>query len=131
MDWCPGIREEVSLFQASRAVVSTEIVDILAATGIQTPDISILSDEEITFSDAPAENESFGNTTTRRICRMQRCRPCCSRRRYCQPTGAYRELGLVVIVANHIVTKLLSDARTAKQLLGDTIFSATYQASRQ
>ena len=29
----------------SRAVVSTEIVDILAATGIQTPDIGILSDE--------------------------------------------------------------------------------------
>src|SRR5690554_1120736 len=29
----------------SRAVVSTEIVDILAAAGIQTPDISILSDE--------------------------------------------------------------------------------------
>jgi type I restriction enzyme R subunit len=29
----------------SRAVVSTEIVDILAVAGIQTPDISILSDE--------------------------------------------------------------------------------------
>ena len=29
----------------SRAVVSTEIVDILAAAGIQSPDISILSDE--------------------------------------------------------------------------------------
>ena len=29
----------------SRAVVSTEIVDILAAAGVQTPDISILSDE--------------------------------------------------------------------------------------
>lgn len=29
----------------SRAVVSTEIVDILAAVGIQSPDISILSDE--------------------------------------------------------------------------------------
>ena len=29
----------------SRAVVSTEIVDILAASGIKTPDISILSDE--------------------------------------------------------------------------------------
>jgi type I restriction enzyme R subunit len=29
----------------SRAVVSTEIVDILAASGIQSPDISILSDE--------------------------------------------------------------------------------------
>ena len=29
----------------SRAVVSTEIVDILAAAGIETPDISILSDE--------------------------------------------------------------------------------------
>ena len=28
-----------------RAVVSTEIVDILAAAGITTPDISILSDE--------------------------------------------------------------------------------------
>jgi type I restriction enzyme R subunit len=67
-----GIREEVGFFQAiraalvkssagpglarqdrelaiqqivSRAVVSTEIVDILAAAGIQTPDLSILSDE--------------------------------------------------------------------------------------
>jgi type I restriction enzyme, R subunit len=66
------IRDEVGLFQAvraalaksepgkgksqadidvavqqmvSRAVVSTEIVDILAAAGIKTPDISILSDE--------------------------------------------------------------------------------------
>jgi len=29
----------------SRAVVSTEIVDILAVAGIKTPDISILSDE--------------------------------------------------------------------------------------
>lgn len=29
----------------SRAVVSTEIVDILAATGLKTPDISILSDD--------------------------------------------------------------------------------------
>lgn len=29
----------------SRAVISTEIVDILAATGLQTPDISILSDD--------------------------------------------------------------------------------------
>lgn len=29
----------------SRAVVSTEIVDILAAAGVQTPDLSILSDE--------------------------------------------------------------------------------------
>lgn len=29
----------------SRAVVSTEIVDILAAAGLQTPDISVLSDE--------------------------------------------------------------------------------------
>jgi type I restriction enzyme R subunit len=71
-DVARGIREEVGFFQAiraalvktaggagatrqdrelaiqqivSRAVVSTEIVDILAAAGIQTPDISILSDE--------------------------------------------------------------------------------------
>jgi type I restriction enzyme, R subunit len=71
-DEARGIREEVGFFQAiraalvktgagpgptrqdrelaiqqivSRAVVSTEIVDILAAAGIQTPDISILSDE--------------------------------------------------------------------------------------
>ncbi|MBW7900978.1 MAG: type I restriction endonuclease subunit R [Rhodocyclaceae bacterium] len=67
-----GIREEIGFFQAiraalvktatgsgitsqerdfaiqqivSRAVVSTEIVDILKAAGIQSPDISILSDE--------------------------------------------------------------------------------------
>jgi type I restriction enzyme R subunit len=71
-DEARGIREEVGFFQAiraalvktaggvgvtrqdrdlaiqqivSRAVVSTEIVDILAAAGIQTPDISILSDD--------------------------------------------------------------------------------------
>lgn len=71
-DEARGIREEVGFFQAiraalaksstgsgitqqerelaiqqivSRAVVPTEIVDILAAAGIQTPDISILSDE--------------------------------------------------------------------------------------
>ncbi len=29
----------------SRAVVSTEIVDIMKAAGLETPDISILSDE--------------------------------------------------------------------------------------
>ncbi len=71
-DEARGIREEVGFFQAiraalikssltngksgadrdfaiqqivSRAVVSTEIIDILKATGIQTPDISILSDD--------------------------------------------------------------------------------------
>ncbi len=71
-DEARGIREEVGFFQAiraalvkaaggsgrtrqdrelaiqqivSRAVVSTEIADILAAAGIQTSDISILSDE--------------------------------------------------------------------------------------
>lgn len=71
-DEAKKIREEVGLFQAiraaliktsdgsgitkqdrelaiqqivSRAVVSTEIVDILAAAGIKSPDISILSDE--------------------------------------------------------------------------------------
>lgn len=71
-DEARAIREEVGFFQAiraalaksstgsgvtqqerelaiqqivSRAVVSTEIVDILAATGIKSPDISILSDE--------------------------------------------------------------------------------------
>ncbi len=71
-DEAKSIREEVGFFQAirialvktaassgtsrkncdlaiqqivSRAVVSTEIVDILASTGIRTPDISILSDE--------------------------------------------------------------------------------------
>jgi type I restriction enzyme, R subunit len=71
-DEARGIREEVGFFQAiraalvksgagtgvtaqdrelaiqqivSRAVVSTEIVDILAAAGLKSPDISILSDE--------------------------------------------------------------------------------------
>lgn len=71
-DEARGVREEVGFFQAiraalvktatgfgvtsherdfaiqqivSRAVVSTEIVDILRAAGIQSPDISILSDE--------------------------------------------------------------------------------------
>jgi type I restriction enzyme R subunit len=38
--------QELAIQQiVSRAVVSTEIVDILAATGIKSPDISILSDE--------------------------------------------------------------------------------------
>jgi type I restriction enzyme R subunit len=43
----PGRQErELAVQQiVSRAVVSTEIVDILAATGMKTPDISILSDE--------------------------------------------------------------------------------------
>ena len=71
-DEARGIRDEVGFFQTvraalaksapgagkssaerdlavqqivSRAVVSTEIVDILEATGLETPDISILSDE--------------------------------------------------------------------------------------
>ncbi len=71
-DEAKDIREEVGFFQAirvalvktaagagipqrdrelairqivSRAVISTEIVDVLAAAGVQTPDISILSDE--------------------------------------------------------------------------------------
>lgn len=71
-DEARGIREEVGFFQAtraalvksaigsganqqdkdmaiqqivSRAVMSTEIVDILAATGLKTPDISILSED--------------------------------------------------------------------------------------
>lgn len=74
-DEARAIREEVGFFQAiraalvkssrgsgvtqqerelaiqqivSRAVVSTEIVDILAAAGIKSPDISILSDEFLT-----------------------------------------------------------------------------------
>jgi type I restriction enzyme, R subunit len=42
----PGHERELAIQQiVSRAVVSTEIVDILAAAGIQSPDISILSDE--------------------------------------------------------------------------------------
>jgi type I restriction enzyme, R subunit len=45
----PGVTQqerELAIQQiVSRAVVSTEIVDILAAAGIQSPDISILSDE--------------------------------------------------------------------------------------
>ncbi|MDO4777906.1 MAG: type I restriction endonuclease subunit R [Cardiobacteriaceae bacterium] len=41
-----GQERELAIQQiVSRAVVSTEIVDILAAAGIQSPDISILSDE--------------------------------------------------------------------------------------
>lgn len=41
-----GKERELAIAQiVSRAVVSTEIVDILAAVGLQTPDISILSDE--------------------------------------------------------------------------------------
>src|SRR5207244_9555928 len=71
-DEATGIREEVGFFQAvraamvkstpnggrsaadrelaiqqivSRAVVSTEIVDIMKAAGLQSPDISILSDD--------------------------------------------------------------------------------------
>lgn len=42
----PGADRDFAVQQiVSRAVVSTEIVDILAAAGITTPDISILSDE--------------------------------------------------------------------------------------
>jgi type I restriction enzyme R subunit len=42
----PGKDRELAVQQiVSRAVVSTEIVDILAAAGLQSPDISILSDE--------------------------------------------------------------------------------------
>ncbi|RRD43108.1 type I restriction endonuclease subunit R [Comamonadaceae bacterium OH3737_COT-264] len=41
-----GQERELAIQQiVSRAVISTEIVDILAAAGIQSPDISILSDE--------------------------------------------------------------------------------------
>jgi len=41
-----GKKREFAVQQiVSRAVVSTEIVDILAAAGMQTPDISVLSDE--------------------------------------------------------------------------------------
>jgi type I restriction enzyme R subunit len=41
-----GKERELAVQQiVSRAVVSTEIVDILSAAGMQTPDISILSDE--------------------------------------------------------------------------------------
>ena len=81
-----GIREEVGFFQAiravlvktatgagatrqdrelaiqqivSRAVVSTEIVDILAAAGIQTPDLSILSDEFL-FEVQQIEKKNLG-----------------------------------------------------------------------
>lgn len=40
-----GLDRELAIRQiVSRAVISTEIVDILAAAGLQTPDISILSD---------------------------------------------------------------------------------------
>jgi type I restriction enzyme R subunit len=41
----PQARELAIQQIVSRAVVSTEIVDILAASGIKSPDISILSDE--------------------------------------------------------------------------------------
>ena len=42
----PGQERDLAIQQiVSRAVVSTEIIDILAATGIKSPDISILSDE--------------------------------------------------------------------------------------
>lgn len=44
-----GVDREFAIQQIlDRAVVSTEIVDILAAAGITTPDISILSDEFLT-----------------------------------------------------------------------------------
>lgn len=87
-DEARAIREEVGFFQAiraaliksigtsgrrsaaerelaiqqivSRAVVSTEIVDIMRGAGLESPDISILSDEEIAFYDALAENDSAG-----------------------------------------------------------------------
>ncbi|KXU90178.1 DEAD/DEAH box helicase [Paraburkholderia monticola] len=47
--WGGQQERELAIQQiVSRAVVSTEIVDILAASGIKSPDISILSDEFLT-----------------------------------------------------------------------------------
>ncbi|MDY0068493.1 MAG: type I restriction endonuclease subunit R [Porticoccaceae bacterium] len=92
-DEARGIREEVGFFQAiraalvktsagsgvtrqdrelaiqqivSRAVVSTEIVDILAAAGIQTPDISILSDEFL-FEVQQMEKKNLGLEALRKL----------------------------------------------------------------
>src|SRR5690606_26486421 len=50
----------------SRAVVSTEIVDILAAAGIQTPDISILSDEFL-FEVQQMEKKNLGLEALRKL----------------------------------------------------------------
>ena len=45
-DLLPPAAKDLAIRQiVNRAVASTEIVDILAATGITTPDISILSEE--------------------------------------------------------------------------------------
>lgn len=92
-DEARDIREEVGFFQAiraalvktaggsgatrrdrelaiqqivSRAVVSTEIVDILAAVGIQTPDISILSDEFL-FEVQQMEKKNLGLEALRKL----------------------------------------------------------------
>ncbi|AOV18698.1 DEAD/DEAH box helicase (plasmid) [Acidihalobacter aeolianus] len=92
-DEARGIREEVGFFQAiwaaliktgntagttrqdrelaiqqivSRAVISTEIVDILAAAGIQTPDISILSDEFL-FEVQQMEKKNLGLEALRKL----------------------------------------------------------------
>lgn len=92
-DRAKKIREEVGFFQAvraalvksaskngasrkerelaiqqivSRAVVSTEIVDILAAAGIQTPDISILS-EEFLLEVQQMEKKNLGLEALRKL----------------------------------------------------------------
>jgi type I restriction enzyme R subunit len=92
-DQARAIREEVGFFQAiraalvksavgggsrqkdrelaiqqivSRAVVSTELVDILAAAGIQTPDISILS-EEFLLEVQQMEKKNLGLEALRKL----------------------------------------------------------------
>jgi type I restriction enzyme R subunit len=53
----PAQREFAIQQIVSRAVVSTEIVDIMKAAGLQSPDISILSDEFLNeVRDAPKKN---------------------------------------------------------------------------
>ena len=50
-EFSQNVRAVLSDHHADRLITSTEIVDILAAAGMQTPDISVLSDEFL------AENE--------------------------------------------------------------------------
>jgi type I restriction enzyme R subunit len=101
-----GIRDEVGLFQAiraalikstpaggrspaerelaiqqivSRAVISTEIVDIMQAAGIKSPDISILSDDflaELRDIEKKSRTRSFAQTHQRRsaVAEQKQCR---------------------------------------------------------
>ncbi|MXI72476.1 DUF3387 domain-containing protein, partial [Mycobacterium tuberculosis] len=78
-----GADKEFAIQQIlDRAVVSTEIVDILAAAGITTPDISILSDEFLVEVQQKGDHRRWQAApapalSRRRACPVQGLRACC------------------------------------------------------